>query len=144
MCVHVCMPVFCILLSAWGRHREKHGIKSGHPRRNKPKHIVREELGYHGHIRDKEGIPHPSEKYDYLHWEIEELQHEHEDALHLYGHNSPEVGGWVGGCVGGWVGGCRFSSECCLRYFCVAVTPASASQAMSVADLTGGPPACVQ
>ena len=50
--------------------------------------------------REKKGIPHPSEKYDYLHWEIEELNHEHDDAIHLYGHNSEEVGWLVSWLVG--------------------------------------------
>eukprot|EP00750_Incisomonas_marina_P010023 INCI16216.5.p1 GENE.INCI16216.5~~INCI16216.5.p1 ORF type:complete len:448 (-),score=72.96 INCI16216.5:1233-2576(-) len=71
-------------------YKEKHGIKSIHPRRNKPKHHRDEELGYWGTQREKDGVPHPSEAYDYLHWEIEELREEHQDAIHLYGEHSQE------------------------------------------------------
>lgn len=72
-------------------YNEKHDIKSQHPRRNRPDHVKSELLGYHGEIREKNGEPHPSEKYDYIHWELEELRHEHDDAIHFYGENSEEA-----------------------------------------------------
>jgi hypothetical protein len=72
-------------------YRERHGIKEKHPRRNKSKKHNEETLGYWGEKREKEGIPHPSEKYDFLHEEIQDLEQDYQDAVHLYGHHSLEA-----------------------------------------------------